>query len=143
MDILKKENILANATLKSKDEAIELAGKMLIDGGYVTETYIELMKKREEMLTTYIGNGLAIPHGVVKGREEVIIKSGIVVIQIPKGLDFGEGNIAYFVVGIAGKDNEHLEILSKLAIAFSVEEKVKEMVTYTSSELFDYFTKEM
>ncbi|NTW71264.1 MAG: PTS sugar transporter subunit IIA [Eubacteriaceae bacterium] len=145
MEILKKENIIMNAKLINKNEAIELAGKLLIDSGYVDASYIELMKKREELLSTYMGNGLAIPHGIAEAREgNVILNSGIVVVQVPEGVDFGDGNKAYMVVGIAGKNNEHLNILSNIALLFSEEKNVEEMVkAKDAQEIYEKFTKSM
>ena len=61
-----------------------------------------------------MGNYVAIPHGTVDGKKEVL-KSGIVILQYPHGIDFGNGNKSYFLIGIAGKNDEHVEILSKIA----------------------------
>ncbi|MBF7096043.1 PTS sugar transporter subunit IIA [Alkalibacter mobilis] len=143
MDILKKENIIIGAELNSKDEAVEYAGRLLIDSGYVEESYIDLMKEREEVMSTFMGNGLAIPHGVAKSREgNVIKKSGIVVIQVPKGVDFGDGNTAFMVIGIAGKDNEHLDILANIATIFNEEKNVEAMVNAKDAdEIYQKFTQ--
>ncbi|ERJ11270.1 PTS sugar transporter subunit IIA [Haloplasma contractile] len=110
----------------SKKEAIDLAGHMLVESGCVKEAYISKMHEREEVVTTYIGNHVAIPHGTDDAKKE-IIKSGISVIQYPNGVDFGNGNTAHIVIGIAGKDNDHLDILSKIAISCQDEALVKEM----------------
>lgn len=110
----------------TKTEAIIKAGKLLVEGGYVTEPYVEKMLEREEIVTTYIGNNLAIPHGT-SGTQDMIIESGISVLQVPNGVDFGNHNIAYLVVGIAGKDGTHMDILSKIAIACSDVNVVKEV----------------
>lgn len=125
-DILKKDNIILNAEFKNKTEAIQQAGKILLQQGYVTEQYIELMLKREESVSTYIGNNLAIPHGTENSNEE-IIKSGISIIQVPDGVDFGSNNLAYIVMGIAGKDNTHLDMLSEIALICSEEENIINM----------------
>lgn len=106
-----------------KKEAIHEAGRLLVESGFVFETYIEKMFEREEVITTYIGNHLAIPHGT-NGSENLIKESGISIVQIPEGVDFGEGNTVYLLVGIAGKGNKHLEILSKLALSCSEVETV-------------------
>ena len=113
--ILNEGNIVLNAASEGKLEAIERAGKLLAHNGYVEPDYIEGMRKREEEVTTYIGNGIAIPHGASKYAQH-ILKSGIVVLQYPDGVDFGEGNIAYLLIGIAGRNDEHLEILSAIAL---------------------------
>ena len=84
------------------------------------------MRKRETEVTTYIGNGIAIPHGTSQYVKH-IKKSGIVVLQYPKGVDFGEGNIAYILIGIAGRDDEHLEILSSIALVCQDEKNVSKL----------------
>lgn len=111
--VLKRENIKVKLKSTDKYEAIRLAGRLLVDGGYVNEEYIEAMVERENELTTYIGQGIAIPHGVGDAKKN-IIKSGMVVLQYPEGVSFN-GELAYLVVGIAGVGNEHLSILSNLA----------------------------
>ncbi len=125
-EILVKEGIILNVASESKDKAIERAGNLLINGGYVKSNYIEGMKAREEEVTTYMGNGVAIPHGMNEYKKE-IIESGIVIAQYPNGVDFGEGNTAYIVIGIAGKGEEHMEILSKIALTVQYEENVERL----------------
>ncbi|MGL5190463.1 MAG: PTS mannitol transporter subunit IICBA, partial [Cetobacterium sp.] len=100
-EILKKEGILVNQKSISKDEAIKNVASHLQKLGYVGKDYGKYMLERELISTTYIGNYVAIPHGTVKGKQEVL-KSGIVILQYPDGIDFGNGNIAYFLIGIAG-----------------------------------------
>lgn len=131
--VLTPENIVLNAKAANKEEAIRLAGKVLVENGYVNEQYIEKMLEREEVTSTYMGNNIAIPHGTEDGKREVI-SSGISIIQIPEGVEYGEGNIAKVVFGIAGKDNEHLEILSKIAILCSEQENVDRIIEATSAE---------
>ncbi|HCX64903.1 MAG TPA: PTS mannitol transporter subunit IIA [Eubacteriaceae bacterium] len=145
MEILQKKNIRLNVSFKDKDEAVEMAGNMLLESGYVDESYIDLMKKREETMSTFMGNGLAIPHGVAESRGEGIIKeSGIVVIQVPDGVDFGNGNLAYMVIGIAGKGDEHLEILSNIAMIFDDADNVEALKTATDpDEIYKKFTETM
>ena len=125
-EILVKEGIILNVASESKDKAIERVGTLLINGGYVKSNYIEGMKAREEEVTTYMGNGVAIPHGMNEYKKE-IMESGIVIAQYPDGVDFGEGNVAYIVIGIAGKGDEHMEILSKIALTVQYEENVERL----------------
>ncbi|GAA0179659.1 PTS mannitol transporter subunit IICBA [Clostridium sediminicola] len=125
--ILRKENIKLNMDTVDKTEAIKMAGRLLVNGGYVEEDYIEAMIQREEVVTTYIGNNLAIPHGIGEAKKH-IKKSGIVVLQYPKGVSFGNGNIANLVIGIAGKGDEHLMILSNIASALENEEDVQKLI---------------
>ena len=124
--ILNEDNVLLNASFSDKNEAIREAGKLLVAGGYVTEKYIDLMLRREEVVSTFMGNHLAIPHGI-DGSESEIIRSGISVIQVPQGVGFGEGNIAYLVIGIAGKDGSHMDILNEIAMACMEVENVEQM----------------
>jgi len=98
----------------------------LVKNGYVQREYIEGMIKRENNISSYIGNGVAIPHGMPEYKK-YINKSGIVVIQYPEGIDFGRNNIAYIVIGIAGKNDEHVDILSSIAIVCQYEENVNKL----------------
>jgi mannitol PTS system EIIA component len=125
--ILNEENILLNVATETFTEAIERVGNLLVKNGYVEKEYIEGMKKRNEEITTYIGNGIAIPHGMNQ-YVKYIKHSGIVIAQYPNGVDFGEGNIAYIVIGIAGKNDDHMNILSKIAIACQYEEDVAKLI---------------
>lgn len=101
----------------SKEEAINRVGQMLVDSGFVEKEYINLMQEREVIVTTYIGNHLAIPHGTSESQT-LIKESGISILQAPNGIQFGE-ELAYLIVGIAGKDGTHMDILSRIAIACS------------------------
>ena len=111
--ILIEENIILGLDSESKEEAITRAGRLLADRGYVTEDYIESMHEREKSYSTYIGMGLAIPHGTNEGKER-IKKSGIVILQYPKGINFGQG-IVYIVIGIASTEEEHIRIMACIA----------------------------
>ncbi|MBC7088005.1 MAG: PTS sugar transporter subunit IIA [Tissierellales bacterium] len=127
VDVLLKENILLNLHNMDKYDAIRFAGELLVKSGCVDEAYIDAMIERENDLTTYIGCGVAIPHGVGKAKE-FIKKSGIVILQFPDGVDF-DGQKAYLVIGIAGKGDEHLSILANVATIISEdEEKLKELI---------------
>lgn len=123
--ILSLHNIILGLKSTTRDEAIRLAGERLIEEGYVSPGYLEAMYEREEIVSTYIGNGIAIPHGVGKARGQ-ILHSGIVVMQYPEGIEYN-GNTAYLVIGIAGKDNDHIKILANIAEAFGEEEDAKKL----------------
>ncbi|MDF1617277.1 PTS mannitol transporter subunit IICBA [Petrocella sp. FN5] len=134
---LKKQNIRIGLPSSSKEEAIRMAGQILFEGGYVEEGYIDAMVQRDSELSTYIGNGTAIPHGVSDAKKK-IIKTGISILQFPEGVDFS-GNTVYLVVGIAGVGNEHLMILSNLAEIVEDEEKIKQLSQTTD---IDYIYKQ-
>ena len=131
--ILNEENILLNTAAEGKYDAIERSGRLLADNGYVDIEYIDGMKKRENEITTYIGNGIAIPHGTSEYIKH-IRKSGIVVVQYPEGVDFGAGNVAYILIGIAGRNDEHLEILSAIALVCSDEQNVDKLRNAATKE---------
>ncbi|KKI89201.1 PTS mannitol transporter subunit IIA [Bacillus sp. SA1-12] len=133
MSILNEANILLNQKLANKIEAIKATGQILVDRGYVKEEYIDAMFQREELSSTYMGNFIAIPHGT-EDAKTAVIESGLSVIQVPEGVDFGGGNIVKILIGIAGKGDEHLEILSKIAIVCSEEENVEKLVQAGSKE---------
>ena len=124
--ILSDENIALNVKVKDKEEAIRYAGKILVENAYTTPKYIEHMMERERRFSVYIGNHLAIPHGIESSDSE-IYTSGLSVVQIPEGVDFGDGNIAYVVIGIAGKDGTHLNMLSNIALICAEEENIEKM----------------
>jgi mannitol PTS system EIIA component len=133
MAVLKKENIVLRASVADKTEAIRLTGNILVNQGYVEPSYVDKMFEREELTSTYMGNFVAIPHGTEDARS-LVKQAGISVVQIPDGVDFGDGNIAKILIGIAGKNDEHLEILSKIAIVLSEEENIQKLIEAASEE---------
>ncbi|WP_210468295.1 PTS sugar transporter subunit IIA [Sporosarcina sp. 6E9] len=133
LSILSAENIVLNKVLTNKEEAIRFTGQVLVDRGYVESAYIEKMLEREEMTSTFMGNFVAIPHGTDDAKTEVK-NSGLAIIQVPEGVDFGDGNIVKLIIGIAGKGDEHLEILSNIAIVVSEIENVEKIVSATTEE---------
>lgn len=110
--ILVKEGIKLNLPSVSKEEAIQAAGELLTKLGYVDASYVDAMQEREKLVTTYMGLGVAIPHGTSKAKGTVK-KTGIVVMQYPEGVVFGDEK-AQLVFGIAGVGDEHLELLEKI-----------------------------
>uniref|UniRef100_UPI003AB1A5BF PTS mannitol transporter subunit IICBA n=1 Tax=Anaerostipes caccae TaxID=105841 RepID=UPI003AB1A5BF len=110
--VMVKEGIRLGQKSVSKEEAIEAAGNLLYELGYVEKDYIEAMQERERTVSTYLGMGVAIPHGTGDAKNKVK-KTGIVLVQYPDGVNFGDEK-AQLVFGIAGIGNEHLELLGKI-----------------------------
>lgn len=138
-EILTPENIVIGASLKDQDEAIRRAGELLVANGYVDDKYIDSMFEREESVSTYMGNAVAIPHGTSDSKQWVS-RSGLSIITVPEGVEYGDGNVAKLIVGIAGKGDEHLEILSNIALVCSDEENVTKIVNaQTKDELLAFF----
>ncbi|MYL35378.1 PTS mannitol transporter subunit IIA [Pontibacillus yanchengensis] len=131
--ILKPENVELNQTLSSKEEAIRYVGEILNKEGYVSEDYIDSMIQREEVTSTYMGNYVAIPHGTEDAKKSVL-ETGLSVVTVPEGVDFGDGNIVKLLIGIAGKGDEHLEILSQIALVCSEEENIQKILDAQSKD---------
>ncbi|WP_086312196.1 PTS system, mannitol-specific IIA component [Enterococcus sp. 7F3_DIV0205] len=127
---LKKEDIVLNQRFSTKKAAIEAAGKQLSQQGYVAVEYIEKMLERDNLTTTYIGNMVAIPHGTDDSKH-LIDRSGIVILQVPEGVDF-DGNEVKLIIGIAGVGDEHLELLSNIALVCSEIANVEQLLNAES-----------
>ncbi len=127
--VLRIRNILTGLPSESKEDAILRAGHMLEASGYVESGYAESMLEREKVASTYMGMGLAIPHGTSETKA-LVRESGIVVLQYPDGVDFGEEK-ARLVIGIAGAGDAHLDILAKISSALD-DEEVLERLSVTS-----------
>ena len=124
--ILPAENVRIMPGGADRDQAIREAGRILVDAGAVDASYIDSMLERESTVSTYMGNWLAIPHGTNEAKD-LIRRSAMSLLRYEQPIDWG-GEPARFVVGIAGLENEHLEILSKIAIVFSDEEEVDRLL---------------
>jgi mannitol PTS system EIIA component len=138
-EILTPETIELKASLSSQEEAIRRAGTLLVENGHVEERYIDSMFEREKSVSTFIGNAVAIPHGTGDSKQWVTM-SGLSIITVPEGVEYGDGNVARLVIGIAGKGDEHLEILSKIATVCEDEDNVDKIVrAETKEELLAFF----
>ena len=110
--VIIKDGIKLGQKSVTKEEAIQAAGELLEKLGYVDHTYVDAMQEREKLVSTYMGMGVAIPHGTTQAKDTVK-KTGIVCFQYPDGVDFGSEK-AQLVFGIAGIGDEHLDLLGKL-----------------------------
>ena len=131
-DVIIKEGIKTGLPSVTKEEAIQAAGELLHKLGYVNESYIPAMQERERTVSTYMGLGVAIPHGTAEAKGEVK-KTGIVMLQYPDGVSFGEEK-AYLVFGIAGIGDEHLDLLAKIGGIIEEEAQLEKLKTVTSPE---------
>ena len=130
--ILELSNIILGLSSESKEEAIVRAGELLFEKGYVNCDYIDSMIERENKISTYIGMGIAIPHGTERGKNEVK-ESGVVILQYPNGISFG-GQIAYLIIAVAARGSEHLEILSNIASSLGNIEVLESLKTTNDSK---------
>ena len=111
--LLLRENIRVNCKAQSKEQVIREVGQMLADSGYVDPSYVDAMIEREKTVSTFMGNGLALPHGV-EAAKKAVKESGIAVMTFPDGIDWDE-NTVHVVIGIEGVGDEHLDILAIIA----------------------------
>jgi mannitol PTS system EIIA component len=115
--------VLLGGQFDSKDDAIHAAVRLLVDAGAVTPEYLDDVEARERVTSSYIGNHVAIPHGLDTTREH-ILRSAISIVQVPDGVSFGAED-AHLVIGIAGKGGEHTDLLAALAAVLLDEENVE------------------
>ena len=135
-DVLTLSQIKVPGTARTKDEAIREAGGILVDVDAVTTDYIDAMFEREQSISTYMGNYLAIPHGTNESKES-IKRSALSVIRYDEPIDW-DGNEVRFALGIAGYQGGHMDILSRIAIVFSDTDEVDRLLAAKSAqELFD------
>ncbi len=138
MNLLQKNNIILNCKAKPKEDVIREIGRLLYESGYVDESYIDGMLKRELTFSTNIGNGIALPHGVEEAKKD-IRKTGIAVMIFPEGTMWKD-ELVYVVIGIAGVGEEHLDVLANIAEKLSTPEAVKSLIKSSADEIYNIFT---
>jgi PTS system mannitol-specific IIA component len=135
MDVLELDRISLSGTARTRDDAIREVGAQLLAAGAVQPAYLDAMFDRENTVSTYMGNYLAIPHGTNEAKD-TILASALAIVRYDQPLDW-DGNEVRFVIGIAGRNNEHLGILSKIALVFSEDDEVaKLLAARTPEELY-------
>ena len=135
MSILSKERIQLGAAATDRTDAIRQAGNLLVKSGCVLPDYVNGMLKREESMSTYLGSGVSIPHGVYENKEHVL-QTGISVLQLPQGVEWDEGGESvYLVIGIAASSDEHVGVLASLAEAVEDENVLQEMISTNDPEI--------
>ncbi|MCL4273215.1 MAG: PTS sugar transporter subunit IIA [Anaerolineales bacterium] len=135
MSILSKKRIQLNAVATDRTDAIRKAGDLLVQLGCVSPEYTEGMLMREESMSTYLGSGVAIPHGVYENKDHVL-QTGISVLQLPQGVEWDEGGEPVFlVIGIAASGDEHVGVLASLAEAIEDEAVLNELIHATDAEI--------
>lgn len=134
MAILSVDRIKVHGSAVDKEDAIRKAGELLVESGCVKPAYVEGMLAREKTMSTYLGNGVAIPHGEFDNRAD-ILSTGISVYQIPEGVLWEEGEKAHLIIGIAASSDEHVGVLAKLAEVIEDEEMTQKLIETTDPEL--------
>lgn len=135
MSILSRERIQLDAIAADRTDAIRKAGDLLVKSGCVLAEYVDGMLKREESMSTYLGSGVAIPHGLYENKDHVL-QTGISVLQLPQGVEWDEGGEpVYLVIGIAAQGDEHVGVLASLAEAIEDESVLDELIHATDEEV--------
>ena len=133
MRMLTKNGVRLNVRVQDKFAAIRLAGQLLVDEGHVPAEYVEAMIEREHVSSTYLGAGLAMPHGTNEAKS-LIRSTGMSVLVLAEGVDFDGDEPARLVIGLAALGDEHMEILSNLAMLVSEESDMQRILQAPSEE---------
>lgn len=134
---LRAQDVFLAQQATNKQQAIRFAGEQLVNNGYVTPAYIEAMLAREALASTYLGESIAVPHGTTEAKA-LILHSGMVICQYPQGVLFGEqaDERARLVIGIAARDQEHVQLLAQLTSALEDPLMIEKLVTTEAVEDF-------
>jgi len=136
--VLEKNHIFLNQQPDTKENVIRRIGAIFTSEGYTNEEYTQAMLEKEKIFNTYMGNFVALPHGVEEAKKE-IKKTGIVLITVPDGQDWGAAEKPKVIIGIAAVGNEHLEVLSKIALSFSDADGIDRLLSMTEDEISAMF----
>lgn len=134
MSILSSDRISLKASALDKADAIRKAGELLVKSGCVLPAYVDGMLARERSMSTSLGNGVAIPHGVYENRDH-ILHTGISVLQLVNGVDWDDDEKVYLVIGIAANADEHVGVLANLAEVIDNEDHLTDMFTTSDPEV--------
>ncbi|WP_288708703.1 PTS mannitol transporter subunit IICBA, partial [uncultured Serratia sp.] len=130
---LSESNVFLNLQASDKEQAIRFAGEQLVKGGYVEAEYVPAMLEREKLTSTYLGESIAVPHGTIEAKDRVL-RTGVVFCQYPQGVRFGdeEDEVARLVIGIAARNNEHIQVITSLTNALDDESVIERLANTTS-----------
>ena len=133
-----RELVFIKDDFNSKAEVVEFLGSQLVKAGAVQPDYVAAMHKREQDIGTYITEGVAIPHGTEESRS-LVKKAAIVVLKVPQGIEWINGQKVYLAFGIAGNNEDHVALLGGLAtILMDAAQKEKLMAAQSAEDLFAY-----
>lgn len=132
---IQRENIHLGLKATNKEEAIRFAGNKLVELGYAEPEYVDAMFEREALVSTYLGESIAVPHGTVEAKDRVK-KTGIVICQYPSGIQFTDDHddIAKLVIGIAAKNDEHIQVITTITNALDEPDAIETLTSTTDIE---------
>jgi len=120
VEVLSESAVVVGQTAADRNEAIALVGSILVAEGCVTSAYVAQMQQREEIVSTYLGNGISLPHGTNEAKG-FVLRTGLAVAQFPDGVPWGE-EPAHLVIGLAATSDEHVRVLARLGTILGDEE---------------------
>lgn len=124
-DLLAADAVRLGASASSAEDAIRLTGGVLVEVGAVDASYVDAMLAREQSVSTYMGEGFAIPHGTVESKDTVQ-RDALSFVRFPDGVDWN-GNDVRVAIGIAAIGDNHVGILSQLAMILVDPDKAKQL----------------
>jgi len=130
MITIEEQQVRLQTNAMDKQDAIRQVGQLLVNSGCIETGYIISMLGREQVANTYLGNGIAIPHGLPEDRD-LIKRTGVAVVQAPAGVTWNPGETAQLIVGIAAKSDEHIEVLRRLTRVLGDQEQVARLTQTT------------
>ena len=140
VEVLPASSVRVGAAAPDYDAAIDIVGGMLVESGCVTSEYVTQMRARERIVSTYLGNGIALPHGTNEGRSAVR-RTGLAVAQFPQGVLWGEER-AYLVIGLAALAEEHIGVMARLATILGDEALCLRLaITTDANEIYQTLTQ--
>lgn len=134
METMTSACVRLNAQASNKTEAVRLAGQLLVDAGYIDPAYVDSMLKREAAANTFLGAGVAIPHGMIEDRHH-IYHTGVAVVQFRDGVIWKAGDQANLVVAIAAKSEEHIALLRRLTRLMQRPQSIASLVSTDDAQL--------
>jgi mannitol PTS system EIIA component len=132
-ELLTSDAIELGASAGSWEAAVRHVGAKLVTCGAVTDAYVELMVEREHSMSTFVGEGVAIPHGTLAGRDAVV-RDALAVVQFPGGVEWHDGNDVKLCIGIAACGDAHVPILAALAEVLMDEDRVAALHAATTAD---------
>ncbi|ATL93827.1 MULTISPECIES: PTS mannitol transporter subunit IICBA [Aeromonas] len=135
--ILSRHDVHLGLKADSKEAAILTAGRLLAERGYVAPDYVNAMLEREQLVSTYLGESIAVPHGTIAAKK-FVKRTGIVICQYPAGVAFGEAadEVARLVIGIAARNDEHMQVITRLTNALDEPGLIDRLASTTDPQAF-------
>lgn len=117
---ISSDNLHLNCTAKTKNEVLSIIAENFLKKGYVSSDCLNSLKEREGQVSTFLGNGIVLPHLPVSAKN-IIIKTGIEIFQFPHGVIWDRDNVMFIAIAVLAKDKEHIEVLKNITSIFGNE----------------------